>query len=261
MSVHRKWAVITGASSGIGKALAAEFAGGGFNVYLTGRDTAALSLVANDCKERFAIEAHTFAADLSRVDAIDQLVADVSSRVDNVAVLVNNAGFGIHGEFASTSVEEELALMNVQLAATVKLTKALLPAMIANKHGRILNIGSVYCFAPVPLQSVYSACKAFLLSFSTSLQNEVAGSGITITVFCPGITQTAFRARAGISEKHKDSGITAEEAAKTAYVAAMAGKHVVVPGLANGAFVTASRLLPRSAFARLVRFINRQRGQ
>jgi short-subunit dehydrogenase len=256
-----KWAVITGASSGIGRALADEFAAGGFNLYLTGRDGSALATAADECAQKFRIETKIYCADLSRPEDADRLVADLSTLPDPIAVLVNNAGFGVHGPFASTSESDELALMHVQLSAAVKLTKAVLRRMIQQKDGRILNIASVYAFAPVPLQSVYSACKAFLLSFSTSLQNELAGTGVSVTVVCPGVTQTAFRPRAGIPEKRKDSGMTASEVARAAYQATMARKHVVVPGTVNTLFVTASRLLPRAAFARLVRFINRQRGQ
>jgi short-subunit dehydrogenase len=255
------WAVITGASSGIGRALASEFAAGGFSVCLTGRDQHALTTVAEECAQRFGVDTRVLTADLSSVEGINEVVAQIASIPGPIAVLVNNAGFGIHGSFASTSEDEELSLINVQLAAMIKLTKAVLRPMIVRNEGRILNIASVYSFAPVPLQSVYSACKAFMLSFSTSLQNELTGTGITVTVFCPGVTRTAFRSRAGISEKRKDSGMTAAEVARAAYQATLAGKHLVVPGAVNGAFVAASRVLPRKTFARLVRFINRRRGQ
>jgi len=135
-----------------------------------------------------------------------------------------------------------------------------LPSMIASRSGRILNVASVYGFAPVPSQSVYSACKAFLLSFSTSLRNELADTGVTVTVFCPGITQSEFRSRAGIAVKNKNSGMTSEAAAQIAYSETMRGKDIVVPGLLNRSFVLASRLLPGGFFAKVVKLINRQRG-
>jgi len=254
------WAIITGASSGIGKALAFEFAKGGFHVLLTGRNEAALAAVAAECMKSFHVSADFVVADLSRLDAVDRLIEAILSKSRRYEVLVNNAGFGIHGAFASSDLDQELQLINVQLAAAMKLTKAVLPSMIAAHSGKILNVASVYGFAPVPSQSVYSACKAFLLSFSTSLRNELEGTGVTVTVFCPGITQSEFRSRAGIAVKNKNSGMSSEAAARIAYPETMRGKAIVVPGLPNRMFVLASRLLPGSSFARVVKLINRKRG-
>ena len=261
MSESGQWAVVTGASSGIGRALALEFAGGGFHVLLTGRDLQALARVAEECTKRFHVQAETFTADLSDPESTDQLLGAISGQPRDYAVLVNNAGFGIHGEFSGTDIASETGLLNVQLAAALKLTKAVLPGMIARHNGRILNVGSVYCYAPVPFQSVYSACKAFLLSFSAAIRSELAGSGVTVTVFCPGITRTEFRSRAGIREKNKASGMTAEAAARIAYEGTMRGIPVVIPGLANRLFVVLGKILPNSAFTGIVRYINHKRGQ
>jgi short-subunit dehydrogenase len=254
------WAIVTGASSGIGKALALEFAKGGFHLFLTGRNETALAEVAAECSKKFHVSSEVFSADLSRLDSIDKLIAALASQSRSYAVLVNNAGFGIHGDFASSDIDQELQLLNVQLAAAMKLTKSVLPSMISNRSGRILNVSSVYGFAPVPHQSVYSACKAFLLSFSTSLRNELDGTGVTVTVFCPGITQSEFRNRAGIAVKNENSGMTAEAAAQIAYTETMRGKAIVVPGFPNRLFVFASRVLPGGIFAKVVKLINRRRG-
>src|SRR5262249_53206343 len=135
------------------------------------------------------------------------------------------------------------------------------PGMIARHSGKILNIASVYSFSPVPFQSVYAASKAFLMSFSSALQNEVEGTGVTITAFCPGVTQTEFRSRAGIAEKHQDSGMTAEATAHIAYVETLRGKHIVVPGFVNRLYVFVSRVLPGQMVAGMIRYINRKRGQ
>lgn len=261
MNADKGWAIVTGASSGIGKALAFEFAAGGFNVFLTGRNEAALAEVAAECSTRFHVATEAVFADLSRLEAIDGLIGSLEAPPRRYEVLVNNAGFGIHGSFASTDIDQEVQLMRVQLDAALKLTKAVLPSMIARRSGMILNVASVYSFASVPFQSVYSACKAFLLSFSSSLYSELDGTGVTVTVFCPGITQTEFRSRAGIADRNRTSGMTAEAAARVAYVETRRGKHVVVPGLPNRIFVVVSRLLPRGVFARVVRSINRLRGQ
>ena len=261
MSNDGKWAIITGASSGIGRALALEFAGGGFHVLLTGRNNQALAQLATECSSKFQVLAEVVPAELSSTESTAELIADMAGKPRRYEVLVNNAGFGVYGDFSLTEIDDEIALVHVQLGASLKLTKAVLPGMIARRSGRILNVGSVYCYAPVPFQSVYSACKAFLLSFSAAIRSELSATGVTVTVFCPGITQTEFRSRAGITEKDRTSGMTAEAAARIAYRETMRGKAVVIPGLANRVFVCVSRLLPSSSLTGIVRYINRKRGQ
>jgi uncharacterized protein len=256
-----KWAIITGASSGIGKALALEFAAGGFSLLLMARNGRALAMVADECRGKFNVQTQVVIADLAGPESTDPVLRALHAEPRRYEVLVNNAGFGVHGEFSKTEVGTEIDLLNVQLAAALKLTKAVLPGMIERRSGRILNVGSVYCYAPVPFQSVYSACKAFLLSFSAALRNELRATGVTVTVFCPGITQTEFRMRAGIAEKNKDSGMTAEEAARIAYRETMRGKPVVIPGLVNRIFVVLAKVLPNSSFTNIIRYINRKRGQ
>lgn len=257
----RKWAIITGASSGIGRALAFEFAGGSFDLVLIGRSETALSEVAEECRQRHGVETEVIPADLSCADSVQKLIAALTSKPLAYQVLVNNAGFGIHGDFASADIDQNIQLLNVQLTATLRLTRALLPAMIARRSGRILNVASVYSFSPVPFQSVYGACKAFLLSFSSALRSELEGTGVTVTVFCPGTTRTEFRSRARIGQKREDSGMTAEAVARIGYLATLRGKHVVVPGVINRLYVLAVHLLPVQMVPNLVRYINRQRGQ
>lgn len=256
-----KWAVITGASSGIGRALAPEFAAAGFHLFLTGRNETALKSVAAECARNCHVQTEVVAADLSREEGIHALIAALQSVPRQYEVLVNNAGFGIHGDFASGDIDENVRLVQVQITAAIRLTRAVLPGMIERQAGRILNVASVYAFSPVPFQSVYAACKAFLFSFSASLQNELQGTGVTVTVFCPGVTQTQFRSRAGIGQKRTNTGMTAEEAARTAFRETMRGTHVVVPGVVNRIFAFVVGILPASSVSNLVRFINRQRGQ
>jgi short-subunit dehydrogenase len=256
-----RWAIITGASSGIGKALAFEFASGGFHLLLIARNATALSEVAQQCGARYGVETEVIAADLSCADSLGDVIETIAGKPHRYEILVNNAGFGIHGEFGSTDIEENVRLLNVQLTAALRLTRAAIPGMMARRSGRILNIASVYAFSPVPFQSVYAACKAFLLSFSSALQNELKGTGVTVTVFCPGITKTEFRARAGIRQKSEQSGMTAEAAARIAYRETLRGKHIVVPGLMNRLYVIVTHLLPVPMVPAIIRFINRQRGQ
>src|SRR5690349_17688573 len=173
MSHSGKWVIITGASSGIGRALAFEFAAGRFNLFLVGRNEAALTEVGAQCRSRYSVETDVFAADLRCPEPLETLIGKIDQAARSYEVLVNNAGFGIHGDFASTNIQQNIDLLNVQLTAALRLTRAVLPPMIARHSGRILNVASVYSFSPVPFQSVYAACKAFLLSFSSALQNEI----------------------------------------------------------------------------------------
>ncbi len=257
MSSIEKRAIITGASSGIGNALAFEFAKNGFDLFLTSRNKDALSKVAEDCKKNFDVKAEIFPADLADDFSTDKLIAAIAER--RFDVLVNNAGFGVKGDFAETSIDDELKMLDVQLAAMLKLTKAVLPKMLEAKSGKILNIASVYSFAPVPMQAVYSASKAFILNFSTALQNELKNAKIQVSIVCPGITQTEFRTRAGIADK-KDSGMTAAKVAEISFKEMMRGKHIIIPGASNKFFVLTAKYFPHNALASVVRFINNKRG-
>ena len=181
MAPKPTWALITGASSGIGKAVAFEFARKGYNLFLTSWDEQPLQQVAVDCSQHYNIETRTYVADLTRMESVDGLIRALFAPPVEIEFLINNAGFGVGGEFLKTDLAQELNLLNVQLAAALKLTKAVLPQMVARKKGRILNVASVYSFAPVPFQAVYSACKAFLLTFSESLRGELKGTGVTVT--------------------------------------------------------------------------------
>lgn len=252
-----KSAIITGASSGIGKALAFEFAKNHFDVFLTARNEDALQKVADECAKKFSVKAEIFTADLADSDSTDVLIRAIAKR--RFDALVNNAGFGVKGNFVDTNITDELEMLNVQLAAMLKLTKAVLPEMIAHKSGKILNIASVYSFSPVPIQAVYGASKAFMLSFSSALQDELKEKNIQVAVVCPGITQTEFRTRAGIADKKK-SGMTAEKVAALAFAEMSKGKHVIVPGFQNKVFAFVSKHLPPNLITKFIRAINNIRG-
>src|ERR1044072_2576944 len=249
----KKWALITGASSGIGKALAFEFGSAGFNLFLTALEEGQLDQVAAECRDKFGIETETVAADLSEIESINNLAAEVAAR--RFTVLVNNAGFALHGRFVETAMEKEMMMLDLQLTAMLKLTKAALPAMLEQKHGYILNVASVYSFSPVKKQAVYSACKSFIFSFSTALRSELKDSGVSVTVLCPGVAQTEFRVRAGIEDK-KNSGMKAKDVAKIAREETMRGTHIVVPGFVNKLFVFFSRHLPYKMQTALINYIN-----
>jgi len=260
LDANPKWALITGASSGIGRALAYAFALRGYNLFLTARNEPALRQVAEDCAEKFKVATEAYIADLSDPQGVDALITALSPEQRAFEILVNNAGFGVQGAFENTALNAELSMVHVQVDVMLKLTKALLPGMVARRSGRILNVASVYSFAPVAFQSVYAASKSFMLSFSAALSEELRGSGVTVTALCPGLTQTEFRVRAGIPEKNKTGGATAEHIAEIAAGQTLKGKRVVVTGLPNHLFAFLARRLPFALVPRIVRFINKTRG-
>jgi uncharacterized protein len=260
LGADEKWALITGASSGIGRALAFAFAARGYNLFLTARNESRLRQVAADCGAKFKVVTEIYPADLSKGRRVDDLIGAVAAVERPFEILVNNAGFGVHGQFRSTLIDQELSLVNLQAEAMLKLTKALLPGMLSRRSGRILNVASLYSFAPVPFQSVYAASKAFILSFSAALSAELKETGVTLTVLCPGITQTEFRSRAGIAEPNKTAGATAESVAEIAARETLKGQLLVVPGFFNKLFVVLARRLPVALVLRAVKLINQRRG-
>ena len=208
------------------KAIAVEFAKRGYGLLLTARDGDRLSALAEELRQLYSTEADTYVADLTKAESLDGLINTVAG--EKIGVLVNNAGFAVKGDFTDTSVNDELEMLDVQLAAMLRLTKAALPAMLKENSGLILNVASVYSFSPVPQQSVYAACKSFIYSFSSSLRSELRSSGINVSVLSPGITQTEFRTRAGIADK-KGAGMSAEAVAAIAVEQALDGKFLIVP--------------------------------
>lgn len=253
MSETRGRVLITGATSGIGRALALEFARCGYPLFLTGRNQAELEKLSTES----GVDTIVHAADLALSNDRKQLCSAIASL--DIEILVNNAGFGVKGDFADTSLEDELGMLEVQVAAMLELTKAVLPGMRSRRKGTILNVASVYSFSPVPQQSVYAAAKAFIYSFSSSLRDEVKDHGITVSVLAPGITRTNFRTRAGIADK-ANSGLTAEAVANIAVDQMLRGKTLIVPGTSNKLFVLLTRHLPVGISAKLINFINARRG-
>lgn len=259
-SPSRSWALVTGASSGIGAAIAVELARRGHDVVLIGRDETRLNQVAATLARDHQARCKIFAQDLVHPDACKDILGCLDDEGLRPRVLVNNAGFAVHGAFAETDVDRELALVDLQIKVVIALTKALLPEMIRRREGYVLNVGSVYCFFPVAWQSVYGASKAFLLSFSEALHAELHGTGVTVTLACPGVTRTAFRERAGIEEHAWAPGMNPDDVAAAACNALFERRRLVVPGTFNRLSVWASRLLPRRIFLLFARGVNDSRG-
>ncbi len=249
-------ALITGASSGIGAELAKMCAAGGYDLILLARGTARLEELAARLARAHGIAARVLSADLADPGAPPAIFAE--TRGTDIDILINNAGFGVQGPYAQTDWSAEARMIQVNVTALAHLTKLYLPEMIRRRQGRILNVGSTAGFVPGPFMAVYYATKAFVLSFSEALANEVKGTGVTVTVVCPGPTRTEFDRVAGISKSGLFRGPTmsAAEVAREGYRAMMAGKAERIAGARNRGMIWSARLAPRALLAAMTRRLN-----
>jgi hypothetical protein len=243
------FALVTGASEGIGKELARCAARDGYDVILAARSREKLHDLAAELRDRHAVEALAIVSDLSRDGAAEALWRE-ATQGRSVEVVVNNAGLGRHGPFADGGREREEASIRVNLVALTDLMKRAASEMAARGRGRILNVGSTAGFMPGPNMAVYHATKAYVLSLSEAVAEELRGSGVTVTVLCPGATQSDFFNRADMSEVRlaKMGRLpTARSVAEEGWRAMRAGRRVTITGATNRAFALAARLLPRRA--------------
>jgi len=249
MENQRKTALITGGTSGIGKELAKLFAKDNYNLIIVARDQAELDSTKNEL-QKFGITVKAIAKDLSDMEQAKTLCSDVTEKVD---VLVNDAGQGVYGLFKDNELEKELGIIHLNICATVILTKHFVQQMAERGEGKILNLGSVAGKLPGPWQAVYHATKAFVLSFTTAIREELKDSGITFTALMPGATATDFFNKAGMQDsqiaQNKEALSDPEDVAKEGYEALMAGKDRVIAGWKNSLEVHAANLMPDSAVA------------
>lgn len=253
---QRQMALITGASGGIGEALAHRFARGGYDLVLVARTESKLQALAEELSRAHGVRAHALACDLADPASPRQLADRLAALGVAVDVLVNNAGFATYGPFAELDLDGELRMLQVNIVTLTHLTRLLLPGMIARRRGRILNVASTAAFMPGPLMAVYYASKAFVLSLSEALNNELQGSGVTVTALCPGPTSTGFQARAQMERSKLVSGrkiMGVEAVADAGYDGLLRGRSVVIPGLMNRIQAFLPRLLPRSVLPGIVR--------
>lgn len=251
--------LITGASSGIGLELARVFAAEKSRLILTARNREALENLANELHDQHGIEVEFLVADLALPESPQLIFDGLKSRGVSVDVLVNNAGFGLHGDFSELPLRRQLEIVQVNVAALVELTGLFIPGMLARNRGGVLNVGSVAGFLPGPHMAVYYASKAFVLSFSEALHEEVRGSKVTITNLCPGPTQSNFSQvarshRVRISQAKK---MSASEVAHAGVSAFRRGTLLCLPGIGNQLTAQAARILPRLATRRIVGRYNR----
>ncbi len=246
-----KWALVTGASAGIGWALAAQLAAGGTNLVLTARRRERLEQLAGQLRGEHRVSVEILAADLARAAAPEEILAFTRGKGIAVDLLVNNAGFGAYGEFPKIDLARQLAMVQVNIAAVLHLTHLYLPAMIERRRGDILIVSSTAAFQGVPYISTYAATKAFDLLFAEALAEEVRCYGIRVCALCPGSTATEFHEAAGEPEHTRRRQETAEKVARVGLQALAAGKSSVVSGLGNALGVQGQRLAPRRLVTRV----------
>lgn len=249
-------ALITGASSGIGLELARVHAQSGGDVILVARSEDKLQALKGELEAAHGIKAHVYACDLSAPGAAEKLYNDIKTDGHIIDYLINNAGFGGHGKFHERPWAQDDAMIALNIRALTALTRKFLDDMVARGSGRILNVASMAGFLPGPLQAVYYATKAYVLSFSEAISNELSGTGVSVTVLCPGATDTPFLEAANLDDikSFKMMMMPVRPVAEYGYKAMLRGKRVAVPGWMNKFTVSILiPLLPRSWVLRISR--------
>ncbi|MBC2579423.1 SDR family oxidoreductase [Clostridium sp. DJ247] len=242
-----KTALITGASSGIGLELAKLFAKDSYNLVLVAREKSKLEEISTDLCKKYSVNITTISIDLTLPTAPEEIFDELRKKSIHIDILVNNAGTQIYGKFQQTNLQKELQLIQVNLVTLTHLTKLAVVEMLKHGGGKILNIGSTGSFAPAPLNAIYCATKAYVLSFSEGISKDLEGAGITVTTLCPGATKTEFSKKAQIENTRMFNTIVMNPStvAKIGYKALFKGKRVVVAGLYNKLMVILIRFTPR----------------
>jgi hypothetical protein len=249
-----EYALITGASKGIGKAIAYELASRGNNLILAARSEDLLAKISAEIARKYAVKVEHFAVDLIEPDAAKKLVDWCTENNYQLNILVNNAGFGLWGSFDKLPLERQLASMNLNMSAVVSLTHQFIPNLRKSKKAYILNVASVAAFLAIPSFSIYAATKSFLLSFSRSLNLELGRKGIVVSCVCPGSTESEFLETAGMNDLGKAAdtfGMSAESVAEIAIRGMLKGKTEIIPGLINKVAAGALKLSPRAISERV----------
>ena len=256
-------ALVTGASGGIGLELARLFAAGGYGLVLVARSGGRLEELAGELRTRHGVTVRVMAADLARSESPEELARELEQAGVAVDVLVNNAGFATFGPFVETDLHAELEELQLNVVTLTHLTKKLLPGMLARRRGGVLNVASTAAFQPGPLMAVYYATKAYVLSFSEALAEELRGTGVTVSALCPGPTVTGFQKRADMEGSGLFSGpikvMDAATVARAGYEGFRAGRRIIIPGGINKLGVMSLRVSPRGLVTRLVRRMQERR--
>ena len=247
--------LITGASSGIGWELAKLFAASGSSLILVARNESKLNELKQQLVHQHSTHTDVIVMDLAEVDAAGKLCDEIYRRKLRVDVLVNNAGFGELGSFAKIPIERQVDMIRLNVVTVAHLTRLLLPEMLKHDQGGILNVASVAAFLPGPNMAVYYATKAFVLSFSDALHEELIETNLKVTCLCPGPTETGFAAESGMDSTSlfEASAMDAKEVAKIGFQSFRNNRSVVVTGFKNKLLTFFTRLLPRSAVRKMVK--------
>ena len=253
---QNKTALITGASGGIGYEFAKLLAKDRYNLVLVARSEEKLQQVKNELEAKFKISAKVITKDLSKIGAVDEIYNELEKEKIAIDILINNAGFGDFGKFTETNWKKEAEMIQLNIITLTHLTKVILKGMVERKSGNILNLASTTSFQPCPLMAVYGATKAYVLSFSEALANELKGTGVTVTALCPGPTKTNFSNKANMqnTKLFNDKKLSSsEEVAKCGYEAMKKSKTVVIHGLKNKILASSIRFAPRNLVTKISR--------
>ena len=246
-----KWALVTGASAGIGWALAEQLAAGGANLILTARRTDRLNQLAADLSGKHGVKTETFAADLTHRDAPREVYAFTTGRRIEVELLVNNAGFGVFGYSHENDEARLLEMIQVNCSAVAHLTRLYLPEMVARRRGYVMIVASTAAFQAVPFIAAYAATKAFDLIFAEGIAEEVREFGVHVSALCPGSTNTEFQQVAGQPDRMFRVAQTSEEVARAGLEGLARGESCVISGVRNRLMIESERVAPRRFVAKM----------
>ena len=249
-------ALITGASNGIGLELAKIHASNGDDLVLVARSKQKLDELKRELESAYKIKVHTIGKDLSLPDAAKEVYDETTRLQLRIDYLINNAGLGDFGMFAETDWNKELQMINLNITTLTHFTKLYLRDMVKHRSGKIMNVASTAAFQSGPTMAVYYATKAYVLSFSEAVNNEVSDLGITVTTLCPGPTESGFQAAAALEESNLVKGKklpTAKAVASYGYRSMMKGKTVAIHGLMNSILANSVRFMPRSVVVKIAR--------
>jgi uncharacterized protein len=255
---RKKTALVTGASGGIGHAIAEAFARDGINLIITARNATEIRAVAAQMQAQYGVQALGLAAELGVSDGAQLLFDAIKAAGLEIDFLVNNAGVGSFGEFKNSALASEQAMMILNMHAPTVLTKLFLPE-IMRLGGKIMHVASTASFQPGPYMAVYYASKSFLLAFSEALAEELRDSGVSVTALCPGPTKSGFQHKAAMHDSALVRGKklpTAESVGQAGYRAMMQGKRVYIPGVMNWLLAQSIRYTPRSLVTKMVRMMS-----
>jgi len=249
-------ALITGASNGIGLELAKIHASKGDNLVLVARNKAKLDTLKVELEKKYSVKILTIGKDLSEINAAQEVYETTTKQNIQVDYLINNAGFGDFGMFVETDWMKEQQMINLNINTLTQFTKLYLKDMVKRRNGKIMNVASTAAFQSGPTMAVYCATKAYVLSFSEAIANEVADKGVTVTALCPGATESGFQAAAAMEKSALVKGKklpTSQEVAEYGYKAMMQGKTVAIHGFLNWILANSVRFSPRAMIVKISR--------